>query len=764
MRSHLSALLLVSMLLMLCVVGSTVLAYRIPRIEREAQASLQREVAETGARVELLLSAQQERLALLAALLDTTPASRADAVLDKAVRHGDPMRAVYWVSPQGRIVAAGLPDGGPARRASLLGSDLSANGLFRAASAGAGAAWSGRYQSVLAGDVLAGVARRDRRGGVLIAEVPLDLLLQTVEVAAGAGAASVWVVDRNGEIIADTDDGRDVGKFNIRSWPLMQALLRGREIDGRQHFQGADFRVASVHSAALDWYFVGHVPLGLANPEVRGMVLAVLASIAGCLAIGLLIAPAWARTMARPLQGIVARAAQTMGGAASVQAWPRGRVAEFNHLSDKLTEMAQALHEREQRFSDIFNASPVPMAVSDLRNASRLLYANDAWCSTLMHRREDALGRTGLELGLFSEAQRDALRRQAQHGDMKIEFAMRRGDGALLQTQTFGRRVAVGGEDWLIWANVDIGPLRRVEQAQRELNQQLEARVRQRTDALAAAHDALSATVAQLRAAQDELVRSEKMAALGQLVAGVAHELNTPLGNGVMAVSAMADATRRFQSAMQAGLKRTDLRALVDGVQQGVDIAGRNLHRAADLVHSFKQVAVDQTSAQRRRFALGEVVHEMVVSLQPSFARKPWRIDVDVPATGLQMDSYPGALGQAVGNLIQNAVLHGFDGRAHGTVRITAGPAQEGWVWLRVADDGRGIAAEHIGRIFEPFMTTRMGRGGTGLGLHISYNAVVDLLGGTLTVHSTEGQGATFEMRLPRLAPLTAPAVAPGAA
>jgi signal transduction histidine kinase len=204
---------------------------------------------------------------------------------------------------------------------------------------------------------------------------------------------------------------------------------------------------------------------------------------------------------------------------------------------------------------------------------------------------------------------------------------------------------------------------------------------------------------------------------------------------------------------MAAGIRRSALQQLLDRVEQGTDIAQRNLHRAADLVHSFKQVAVDRTSAQRRSFEVGEVVHEMVVSLKPSFSRKPWRIEVDVPAEGLRLDSYPGALGQVLGNLIQNAVVHGFEGRDAGTVRITAWRGEDQSIRLRVADDGRGIAPEHIARVFDPFMTTRMGRGGTGLGLHISHNAVTTLLGGTLTVQSVPGEGACFELRLPVQAP-----------
>ncbi|HPW82985.1 MAG TPA: HAMP domain-containing sensor histidine kinase, partial [Rhodoferax sp.] len=180
----------------------------------------------------------------------------------------------------------------------------------------------------------------------------------------------------------------------------------------------------------------------------------------------------------------------------------------------------------------------------------------------------------------------------------------------------------------------------------------------------------------------------------------------------------------------------------------------RNLQRAADLVVSFKQVAVDQTSSQRRRFELSEVVHEMVISLGPTLRRTPYEVVLDVPKIGLLLDSYPGPLGQTLGNLINNAVMHAFDGRQNGTIRITGYRDVNGWIALRVEDNGQGIPAALLPRIFDPFVTTKMGRGGTGLGLHIAYNAVTTLLGGTLTVHSVQGQGTTFELHLPEQAPL----------
>jgi PAS domain S-box-containing protein len=753
LRSHLSVLLMLSMLLTLLLAGSAVLLWRIPRIERAHQEALQHEVREMAARMEVLLGTRQARLTLMASLLEGGSTLEPDALLDLGVGEGDVLGVAYRLSPQGRVVAVGLPPALRPRRTDLLGSDLSSTSLYRTVQQRRGVAWNGRYLSVLSGQLTAGLALRTGSGELLVAEVPFTMLLATVESAAGKNSSAIWVVDQAGEVIADTDGGQDTGKLNIRNNPLMHAVLQGHA-DGRSFaFPDGQLRVASAHSPALGWYFIGHAPVGLANPEIRGLVWAVGASFLACLGIGLLMAPFWAGYLGRPLQDIVARAARVLRGEREAGPWPVGPVAEFNRLSQHLADMALAMRERETQFLAIFNASPVPMVVTDAGNGYRILDVNEAWCQALQFSRAQAVGRSGVELDLFSPAEREALGRCMQGDSTVHEGAMRRANGDTMQTQFFGQRFKVGGERWLIWALIDIGPLRRMAQQLRVLNQMLEERVERRTAALAQANGELSLTVAQLRTAQSELVRAEKMAALGSLVAGVAHELNTPLGNGVMAVSAMADATLSFQAAMRSGVRRGELQQLVDSVAQGCDIAGRNLRRAAELVHSFKQVAVDQTSSQRRSFELAEVVHEMVVSLRPSFARKPWRIEVDVPASGLRMDSYPGALGQVLGNLIQNAVLHGFDGRSHGTVRITAGRSADQRIWLHVVDNGRGIVAEHLGRIFDPFMTTKMGRGGTGLGLHISYNAVVKLLGGTLTVDSVLGQGACFQMRLPAEAP-----------
>jgi PAS domain S-box-containing protein len=752
LRGHLSALLLVTMSVTFSLVGLALMVWRVPEIERQHQEALRGELRDVAVRMELLLGARQSRLELLAALVQGRRAADARAVVEGAGDGAHLFEATYLVSAQGRVLAAALAPGLPGPEGGLLGRDLSSHALFRDAHATSGVVWRGRHRSMLTGDFGIGLAYRAPDGQVLVGEMPLSSLVGALQSAAGQRASSIWVVERSGDVIADNQRGRHIGTLNIAGWPLMQAALLGRAPPHQVRFEGQKLTAAVAHAEALDWYIVGSVPAGWDDPAVRRAAAYVLGAFLGCLLVGLAVAPFWARRMTRSLQGIVARAALAKSGLGGEQSWPRGSVIEFNRLSADVQAVAETLQDREQKSLAIFNASPVPMTVANPQDGL-LLEVNEAWCREFRHRREDVLGRTSVEVGLLTEHERQRLLALAHDGMLATEATVRRGDGEPMQVQVFAQMVDLRSGRLLMWATMDIGPLRRVERALRDLNQQLEARVARRTSALQAANEELSRTVAQLRAAQGDLVRAEKMAALGNLVAGVAHELNTPLGNGVMAVSAMRDATRHFRLRMADGVRKADLQGLVDNLAQGFDIGERNLRRASDLVHSFKQVAVDQTSSQRRRFELAEVVHGIVVSLRPSLAHTPWRIEVAVPAEGLALDSYPGPLGQVIANLLQNAVLHGFDGRAHGTVRITGERASDGHIVLQVADDGNGIADTLVDRVFEPFMTTRRGRGGSGLGLHISDNLVTSVLGGTLAVRSVQGAGATFELRLPAQAP-----------
>lgn len=288
----------------------------------------------------------------------------------------------------------------------------------------------------------------------------------------------------------------------------------------------------------------------------------------------------------------------------------------------------------------------------------------------------------------------------------------------------------------------------------RELNQSLEQRVHERTLALEHANTALQQTLDSNLLMRDELVRREKLAALGSLVAGVSHELNTPIGNSLTVASTMEKRLTDFSDTMANGLTRSALNEFVADAREGVDILMRSLRRSVKLVSSFKQVAVDQTSENRREFQLHETINDILLTLAPTIREKKHSVTSDIPH-GIHLQSYPGPLGQVIANLINNALIHGFSARSHGTVVLHASSTREGWLQLAVQDDGIGIAPEHLARVFDPFFTTRLGQGGSGLGLNIVYNTVTEMLGGRIRVESVYGQGACFTIELPCVAPAT---------
>ena len=334
----------------------------------------------------------------------------------------------------------------------------------------------------------------------------------------------------------------------------------------------------------------------------------------------------------------------------------------------------------------------------------------------------------------------------------RFEWVHTRGDGSSFDAEVSLSAFEESGRPLMIGVVRDITERKRAEAEIRELNATLEARVVSRTQELAQANTELQATLGNLQRAQNELLRAEKLASLGALVAGIAHELNTPIGNAVTVSSTLLDEQRRFSEKMASGLTRSALDRFVGVVGEAGQIVERNLYRAAELIGSFKQLAVDQSSYQRRPFDLQDVVHEIMLAMAPSTRRTPFRIIEEVPA-GLVLDSYPGPLGQILMNLINNALIHAFDGRDSGHVWIRAEAAEPGWITLRVVDDGCGISAENQKRIFDPFFTTRLGQGGSGLGLHVVFSLVVDLLGGRIDVDSSPGLGAIFIVRLPVVAP-----------
>jgi signal transduction histidine kinase len=269
----------------------------------------------------------------------------------------------------------------------------------------------------------------------------------------------------------------------------------------------------------------------------------------------------------------------------------------------------------------------------------------------------------------------------------------------------------------------------------RELNTSLEARVQRRS--------------AELQRTQEELVQKETLAGLGSLVAGVSHELNTPLGNALIAADTADAALAAAIAQMDSGaVRRRSLMGELERAREALALSLGNLRRSAALVRDFKQVSMDRASLQRRSFDLRTVSEEVVNLIRYTPSAKAVLVRVDLPA-GIVLDSYPGPFGQVLTNLVQNALVHAFDEAATGEVSISLLAQSDTRVTLAVSDNGCGIAPALQSQVFKPFFTTRLGRGGSGLGLHIVYSTVVNVLGGSIVLRSTPGLGSSFVIELP---------------
>lgn len=281
-----------------------------------------------------------------------------------------------------------------------------------------------------------------------------------------------------------------------------------------------------------------------------------------------------------------------------------------------------------------------------------------------------------------------------------------------------------------------------------EYSNQLEKKVQARTEELEIQNQTLGTTLRRLEATQAQLIEKEKMAGLGQLVAGVAHEINTPVGIGITAASTLSDETRDFQADFQAGnLRKSALENYFNVATDSSRLILNNLQRAGDLIRSFKQVAVDQSSLEKRRVTAKKYFKEVLESLKPNLKGTAHVLDVLGDET-VYIESYPGAISQVITNLVMNSVTHAYKPGEKGYLSFDLRQSDDRLL-IKYTDDGCGISAQHIEKIFEPFFTTARNQGGSGLGLHIIYNLVTQKLQGTILCESEVGLGTKFLIDIP---------------
>lgn len=294
------------------------------------------------------------------------------------------------------------------------------------------------------------------------------------------------------------------------------------------------------------------------------------------------------------------------------------------------------------------------------------------------------------------------------------------------------------GESFMDGVIFDVTDKKLAEQEIQSLNEELEGRVEERTKAL---KDAMS-----------QLVEQEKMASLGGIVSGVAHEINTPLGIGVTVTSYLRKMSNELAYQFENGaLSKTKLNEFLHTSHESMDILESNLARAADLVNSFKKISVNQSHEEMSSFKLKEYLDMILLSLKHEYKNKAYEITIECEPD-IKIYSYPGVYSQIFTNFLMNSFIHGFKGRESGNIEIRVRMhAKEGRLVISYKDDGVGIPPEALDRVFEPFFTTNRSNGGSGLGLYIVYNLVGQKLNGSVNCHSTPDEGTTFVIDVPLL-------------
>ena len=529
------------------------------------------------------------------------------------------------------------------------------------------------------------------------------------------------------------------GLAQLRAGAEEQARLVGKEIDGGQRAMAQVIDRLAATGRQRD---------AEAQTRFDTVVRDVGWSIAlvGIVFLALSAASSWAigQSIRRPLRGLMEAMGAIAGG-------DYGRPVDGTAVRDEIGAMARSLavfkenavlkrrmelerEAQERRWRTMLETSPVGISIVTQEMHARL-YSNpkyDALFGITEH--DDALDQNVEESFADPADIGRIVARFEAHGEVSgVEVKRRRLDGS----------------EW--WCLIDIRPMDWDGQSAFIVWHYDVTFRREAEEELRTAKEGAERALAELRAAQQSLIQAEKMASLGALVAGIAHEINTPVGITVTAASLLADETKRTVERFRGGaLRKSDFQTYIDMAEEATQRILANADRAAGLIQSFKQVAVDQTRDDRRVFELGQYAREVLTSLGPRLRPRGIVVELDCPEP-VTVDGYPGPVAQVLTNFVMNALTHGFDAETPGHIRISVRLLPGEVVELVFRDDGKGIPADVLPRIFDPFFTTNRTGGGTGLGLNIVYNLVQQKLRGTIAVDSAPGKGTAFTLRFPQV-------------
>ena len=760
LRTFLILLLFATTLATFSMVSLGLLAYRLPQIKRDTAQDAQLTARNVSDLLENAVSALQIQLRPAVLLGDQLGVQRIGKLFG-SILNEEGFQAIYRVDKRGIVQASSSGDGNVVNQNRLVGADLSGNPLFKAALHSDHPLWSDRYLSALRGELTIAVAYPSN-DQVLIAEMTTGRLRDIVLRSLIPIKHQVFVVDGHGEWVADNLPDGNLRHTHWGAHAIVTAARSGGPSPEVIELNGRSFHPAYHRSEKLGWVVISMIPSGLDNPDQARTILLVSLGMVASGLISLLMAPIWASAIQRPLRSLIRQSRLISRGDYS-GSWQPNRIIEIDELGNDLRRMARAIGERESSLEknekyllELFNIAPNAMLISrSVDEDYAVLDVNQAWVELFGHSRDSVVGQNGKVLNWWRhlEDRGKLLRGLEERGQVTGHEAwMLNADGDEILCSISAASVTRETERQVIFVYVDITDMRKMQRELDVMNQELERLVAARTEELQRSNRDLEETLESLSVAQGELVRSEKLAALGELVAGIAHELNTPIGNAGITLSTLEDHIKAFRDLVPLGLKRSALDQFVENVDSASHIALRNIQRASDMVATFKQVAADRASSQRRTFDAKELVEELSLILQPMLKRTPYKLRTDAPG-GIELDSYPGPLSQVLTNLVNNAVMHGLEGRDQGTVRVLVEEAAGDQVRFVVSDDGIGMPEDVQSRMFDPFFTTRLGSGGTGLGLHILHNIVTNVLGGRVEFSSAPGAGTEFRITIPARAP-----------